>query len=269
MREGTVVVVTGAARGLGRAIAEGLAHGGAQVIAVCRPRGTAGEPPAAFGDGIVRFDADVGSEADCADLAAMALDTFGRIDVLVNNAAVSHEAFPRVHDTPFEEIGADAWRRVFEVNVTGAFLMTRAAVPGMVERGWGRVVNVSTSKASMLAAGALPYGPSKAALAAMSVGWARALDGTGVTVNEVLPGGPSGEREPQKHWFTSDTRLWPAEVMVPPIEWLASSASDGVTGRRFIARLWDPALPGADAAAKAGFPAGWPIEAHDSAAQPG
>ena len=268
MREGTVVVVTGAARGLGRAIADGLASHGALVIAVCRPRGADDEPPADFGDGVVRFDADVTREADCAALAAIALETHGRVDVLVNNAAVSHEAFPRFHDTPVEEIGADEWRRVFDVNVTGAFLMARATVPGMVERGWGRVVNISTSKASMLAAGALPYGPSKAALAAMSVGWARALEGTGVTVNELLPGGPTGERTTEKHWFTAKTRTWPAEMMVPPVRWLASSAADGVTGRRFIARLWDAALSGADAAARAGFPAGWPVETHDSAAQP-
>jgi 3-oxoacyl-[acyl-carrier protein] reductase len=268
VERGTVVVVTGAARGLGRALVEGLRASGAHVVGVCRPRpdGPAGDDPAA--GAYLRVDADVTSEDDCARVVAAAHDRFGRVDVLVNNAAIAHDPFPKHHDSRLEDVPADAWRRVLDVNVTGPFLMARAAVPGMVDRGWGRVINVSTSKSSMLAAGVLPYGPSKAAVEAMTVGWAAQLEADGVTVNEVLPGGATGPRTPEKHWFPEGLPTWPAEMMVPPVRWLASRAADGVTGRRFVARLWDAALPDDEAAARCGFPAGWPLEPHDFARRP-
>ena len=121
----------------------------------------------------------------------------------------------------------------------------------------------------MLSPGVLPYGPSKAALEAMTVGWAAQLDGTGVTVNEVLPGGASGERTPEKHWFPDDLPRWPAEIMVPPIRWLASTASDGVTGRRFVARLLDTApCPRTRPPPRPGFPAGRPLERTTSPSAP-
>jgi len=117
--------------------------------------------------------------------------------------------------------------------------MTRAAVPVMLEQGWGRVLNVSMNHATMRRRGFSPYGPSKAALESETVIWAQDLEGTGVTVNALLPGGPTltgmipdGVSAEVRH------RLLPPEVMVPPLLWLASPAADGVTGRRFNASAW-------------------------------
>jgi NAD(P)-dependent dehydrogenase (short-subunit alcohol dehydrogenase family) len=267
--EAKVVIVTGAARGLGRAIALGMLDVGARVVAVCRPRG-AGEAagPLADSASFLQLEADVTSELDCTRIAANALEHFGSVDVLVNNAAISHDPFPKMHDSQFTDVAADVWRRVIDVNVNGAFLMARATVPGMIARGWGRVINISTSQGSMLAKGVLPYGPSKAALEAMTVGWAAALANSGVTVNEVLPGGPTGPRTPQKHWWPEGSRSWPADMMVPPIRWLSSPASDGTTGRRFVARLWDASLTDTEAAGLSSFPAGWPLSPEDTARRP-
>jgi NAD(P)-dependent dehydrogenase (short-subunit alcohol dehydrogenase family) len=261
--EAKVVIVTGAARGLGRAMALGLADSGSRVVAVCRPRAAGERPADAFPDAVMRVDADVTSEADCDRVVAEAIARFGAVDVVVNNAAIAHEPFLKFRDSDFADIRPDDWRSVFDVNVHGAFLMTRAAVPHLVGRGWGRVVNISTSMSTMLAPGVLPYGPSKAALVAMTVGWSRHLAPRGVTVNELLPGGPTGHRDQPKHWRAKDAVPWPAEMLVPPIRWLASSSSDGVSGYRFVATSWDSTLPDAEAAAKARFPAGWELRPHD------
>lgn len=260
-----VVVVTGAARGLGRAIALGLAEAGLTVVAVCRPGGTA---PAASPPGGLVTEADVSDPLACDAVVRLALDRFGRLDALINNAAVAHADFPDMHETPPGEIAPDAWRRVIEANVNGTFFMSRAAAPALTAADRGRLVNLSTSKSSMLAPGVLPYGPSKAAVEAMTVGWARHFEGSGVTVNAVLPGGPAGERAADKHWWAPDARSWPASIVVPPIRWLLSPEADGFTGRRIVARLWDATLPGPEAAERASSPAGWPIGPDDTAQPP-
>ena len=267
--EQRVAIVTGAARGLGRAMALGLLESGLAVVAVCRPRSGGEEAVPPFPEGRwVRVDGDVTNPEDCARAVSTAQAAFGRVDVLVNNAAIAHDPFPKVHDTDFVDVEPEVWRRIVDVNVTGPFLMARAVVPHLVVQGWGRVVNLSTSRFTMLMAGVLPYGPTKAALGALTVGWSAHLAGTGVTVNEVLPGGPAGQNEAPKHWRRPGQRSWSAGVMVPPVRWLASEASDGVTGRRFVARLWDPSLPDAEAAAASGFPAGLPLNEEDYSREP-
>lgn len=259
-----VVVVTGAARGLGRAIVEGLADAGTRVVAVCRP----GSGLGLEGASILRVEADVTRAESCTVAVEEALGHFGSVDAVVNNAALSHADFPQMHETPINDITPDQWRRVIETNINGPFLMARAALPAMLEQGCGRIVNVSTSKGSMLAAGCLPYGPSKAALAAMTVGWARALSAHGITVNELLPGGPAGAPSADKHWWTADAPAWPASIMLAPLRWLLSAEAQTVTERRVIARLWDDSLPAAEASARASFPAGWPVDSYDVAVPP-
>jgi 3-oxoacyl-[acyl-carrier protein] reductase len=245
-------------------MAEGLAAEGTRVVALCRP----GSGLDIDGETMLRIETDVTNAESCASAVQAALDHFGSIDALVNNAALSHAEFPQMHETPIADIEPDQWRPVLDTNVNGAFLMTRAALPPMLARRRGRIVNVSTSKGSMLAAGFLPYGPSKAALAAMTVGWARALSSHGITVNELLPGGPAGPPAPDKHWWAPDAQAWPAAIMLSPLRWLLSADADGVTERRVIARLWDESLPVHEAAARASFPAGWEIGPHDVAAAP-
>ena len=148
----------------------------------------------------------------------------------------------------------DLWRRFFAVNVGGAFSMTRVVVPIFRKQKWGRVINVSTSILTMMRKGFVPYGPTKAALEAWSLILSKQLEGSGITVNVVLPGGPV------------DTIMVPGEdrsalispnVMSPPMLALFTEAGGKVTGQRFIAVEWDESL-GTDPATQTHAPAAWP-----------
>jgi NAD(P)-dependent dehydrogenase (short-subunit alcohol dehydrogenase family) len=241
---GRVAVVTGGGRGLGRAMTLGLAQAGAAVIATAAREHAeiervAAEAPAGR---VVPMLADVTREEDCAQVVATALDRFGRLDVLVNNAGRGMKYVSEnfmTEPTRFWETPPDVWRLVIDTNVVGPFLMARAAVPPMLAAGWGRIVNISMNAETMRRRGFSPYGPSKAALESETAIWAQDLDGTGVTVNALLPGGatltgmiPAGFPD-----HLRNTLLDPA-IMVPPLVWLASTTSDGITGRRFVANVW-------------------------------
>lgn len=155
--------------------------------------------------------------------------------------------------TRFWETDPGAWSRIVAVNLNGSFHMARAAVPGMIAQGGGKIVNISTSAQTMTRRGYAPYGPSKAALEAASLIWAQDLAGTGVSVNLYLPGGasdtaliPGGAGR-----AGADGMLLPASMMRRGIVWLCGPASDGVTGERYVARFWDDGAPAAEAAAAA------------------
>ena len=126
----------------------------------------------------------------------------------------------------------------------------------MMRQGWGRIVNVATSLGTMLNAGSPTYGPSKAALEALSAIMAKDLDGTGVTVNVPVPGGITNTPMVSESGFDRAKMIQP-EVMVPPLLWLVSDAAAKVTGRRFLGVHWDAALPPEQAAEKAGAPVTW------------
>jgi len=257
MTDKKVALVTGGARGIGLAIANGLAEAGHAVVVADFDRAVL--DAAAF-DGL-KLNGDVSAPADCERLIAETVAAHGALDVLVNNAGLGMGFIREDHfsePVPISEVTPEQWQTLFAVNIQGPFLMTRAATPGMVARGWGRVVNITTSFFTMLNEGFAPYGPTKAALEAASVIWSKEFDGTGVTVNVVVPGGPTDTRMvPTESGFPRDS-LIPVTAMVPPIRWLASPESDGVTGRRFIGSLWNADLPNAEAAAQAGAPAAWP-----------
>jgi NAD(P)-dependent dehydrogenase (short-subunit alcohol dehydrogenase family) len=259
---GRVAIVTGAGRGLGRAMTLGLARAGAAVVAtaarerseidrVANEAAEAGAP-----DRVAPIVADVTREADCARVVATALERFGRLDVLVNNAGRGMKYVSEnfmTEPTRFWETSPDTWRLVLDTNVIGPFLMARAAVPPMLAAGWGRIVNVSMNAETMRRRGFSPYGPSKAALESETIIWAQDLAGTGVTVNALLPGGATltGMIPSDFPDHLRSTLLDPA-IMVPPLIYLASNKSDGVTGRRFIAANWRADNPEAAAAG-----AGW------------
>jgi NAD(P)-dependent dehydrogenase (short-subunit alcohol dehydrogenase family) len=251
---GRVAVVTGGGRGLGRAMTLGLARAGVAVVATAaRERAeidsVAAEAPAGR---IVPMIADITREEDCARVVAAALEHFGRLDILVNNAGRGmryvSETF-MTEPTKFWQTAADAYRLVIETNVIGPFLMARAATLAMLSAGWGRIINISMNAETMRRRGFSPYGPSKAALESATIIWAQDLEGTGVTVNALLPGGatltgmiPASFPDQQR------AKLLDPAVMVPPLLWLASPRSDGVTGRRFIATQWCDDNPQAAAA---------------------
>jgi len=264
-----VALVTGGGRGIGRAmaLALALAEAGARVIvSAARETGeieaVAEEAERRFGERrIVPVLADVTREDDCVRLVAVATDRLGRLDVLINNAGRGMKYVSETFITEpsrFWDVAPETWRMVIDTNVVGPFLMARAAAPVMIGAGWGRIVNVSMNHETMRRRGFSPYGPSKAALESETIIWAQDLAGAGVTVNALLPGGatltgmiPAGVAPDIKAQF-----LDPA-IMGPPVVWLASERSDGVTGRRFVAARWRTDLAEAEAAAAAADMAGW------------
>lgn len=254
---GKAVIVTGASRGLGRVMADALVAAGADVVTTSRGP-AAGDGTGPSGRHIV---ADVSADADCARVAEAALDTFGRIDALFNNAALGMNTLNRGGSRPekFWDLTPADVERFLEINFLGLFRMTRAVVPHMIAAGRGQIVNLSTSLATMQRPGYSPYGPSKAAVEAATVAWAAELDGTGVGMNVLIPGGPS-----RTDMLTGDPgvnipdeKLLDPAIMGPPACWLASDAARGITGKRIVAARWRPDLPADEAAAVAAEPAGW------------
>jgi NAD(P)-dependent dehydrogenase (short-subunit alcohol dehydrogenase family) len=254
---GRVAIVTGGGRGLGRAMTLGLATAGASVIATAaRELGEIENLRAAAPDGkIVPVIADVTKEDDCARVMATAIERFGRLDILVNNAGRGMKYVSEHFMTEparFWETAPDIWRLIIDTNVVGPFLMARAAVPTMLAAGWGRIVNISMNTETMRRRGFSPYGPSKAALESETIIWAQDLAGSGVTVNALLPGGATlTGMIPKSFPDHLRSKLIDPAVMVPPLLWLASTKSDGVTGRRFVAAQWREDR--AEAAAAAGW----------------
>ena len=254
---GKVALVTGGARGIGAAIADGLLAVGARVAVLDLDA----EALAACPDSMLKVQANVARPEDCEVAVAQVRAKCGGLDVLINNAGIGMVTIREDHfERPVRlaEIEPEHWRRFFEVNCMGAFLMMRAAVRPMVEQGWGRVVNVTTSFFTMLNEGFAPYGPAKAALEAASAIWAKEFRDSGVTVNVLIPGGPTDTQMVPPSAPFARSEMIPPAAMAPPAQWLASPASDGVAGRRFVAGLWDPALPPEEAAAAASAPIAWP-----------
>ena len=264
--EGKVVVVTGAGRGIGRAISLALAAAGAKIAMLDIDddvlHAAAAEVEAVGGsERVLPLVADVTIADDAKAAATNTLARFGRLDVLVNDAVVGPERIGPTFLTDAEKFWSlddGLWRLMLEVNVFGPQLMARTLVPYMLEAGWGRIVNITTSLDTMYLAGAGAYGPSKAALEAHSRIMAHDLEETGVTANVLVPGGPVNTRMiPAASGIARDKLIQP-EIMQAPSVWLCSDDSDGINGMRFIAALWDPALPRAARIEKAGAPIAWP-----------
>jgi NAD(P)-dependent dehydrogenase (short-subunit alcohol dehydrogenase family) len=259
-----VAIVTGAAGGIGRAMVRGLLAAGIRVAGVDRDR----EPLAVLAananeesnaDDLLTIPTDLTSDSAAEEITKATRDRFGRIDILVNNAGIGPGAIrPDSWQRPlkFWEITPDQWRRFVAVHTTAPLALANAVVPNMMRQGWGRIVNVTTSLGTMLNAGSPTYGPSKAALEALSAIMSKDLDGTGVTVNVLVPGGITNTPMVSASGFDRAKMIQP-EVMVPPLLWLVSDAAGKVTGRRFLGVHWDPELPPEQAAEKAGAPVAW------------
>jgi NAD(P)-dependent dehydrogenase (short-subunit alcohol dehydrogenase family) len=259
-----VAIVTGAAGGIGRVMVGGLLGAGLRVAAVDRAAdGLAALADAARdrqqGAKLLTIEADLARDEAAAEIVAQTRGRFGKIDILVNNAGIGQATLRTDgwrRPIRFWEVGADDWRRFVAVHTTAPLLLAQAVLPGMVAAKWGRIVNVTTSLGTMIRAGLAPYGPSKAALEALSAIMAKDLEGTGVTVNVLVPGGVTNTGMVQNFGVDPREMIQP-EVMPPPLVWLVSDAAQGVTAQRFLAVHWDPALPPAAAAEAAGAPIAW------------
>jgi len=185
--DGKVVMVTGASRGLGRAIALAFAREGAALALCARGEAdleAAGASARGLGADILLVPADLRSERDVERFAALTLDHFGRVDALVNNASeLGPTPLPLLAD-----LSPAALASLLEVNVVAPLRLTQAVLGGMLLRGSGTIVNVSSDAAVTGYPGWGGYGASKAALDGLTRGWAAELEGTGVRVLSVDPG---------------------------------------------------------------------------------
>ena len=255
---GKVAIVTGGGRGMGQVMALALARAGALGVTV-----TSAQSPGeikAMAERIndetgrdcgLSVEADVADPGACARAVAETVDRFGSLHILINNAGKGMKGV-RAGSDPFWKNDTEGWLRLVDTNINGPFLMARAAAPHMVEGGWGRIINISKAGQTMIGPRNSPYGPSKAALDAMTMIWAQDMEGTGVTVNSLRPGGftdttfsrPGAIAEARE----VGRRVYEPDAMAAPATWLASDESAAYTGCRFDADKWDDTLPFDEAA---------------------
>jgi NAD(P)-dependent dehydrogenase (short-subunit alcohol dehydrogenase family) len=234
-----VAIVTGAGQGLGRAFARAFAEAGAISIVAeidkARGENTAHEIEEAGGKAMPVV-ADVGSEQSVDSMVHAVIAKFGRIDILVNNAAI----FSTLKMRPFTEIPLDEWERVLRVNITGTYLCCRAVAAPMKSRKWGRIINISSASITLGRPNYLHYTTSKSAIVGMSRSMARELGPSGITVNTILPGATFTEipretvTDAQKAQLIAMQCVPRAQTpvdLVSTVMFLASEGSSFVTGQ--------------------------------------
>lgn len=243
-RETDVVLITGAAQGIGRSYALAFARAGARVVVadIGDPAATVEEVRATGGNAI-GIVLDV-TQADQVDRAVSdALAAYGRVDVLVNNAAY----YGGLTLAPFDEISVEDWERSLRVNVTGVWLMCRAVAAPMRAQGSGRIINIASNVVFMGKPNFLHYVASKGAVWAMTNALSRELAGTGITVNCVAPGYTATpatlgmgtadqvtELERQIIDAQSVKRVLLPDDMVAAVQFLASPGAAMVTGQTIV-----------------------------------
>ena len=238
--KGRTALVTGGSRGLGKAMARGFAEHGADVMICSRSeeelKGAAAEIGEGLGGAVDYRVCDMSNREDTDALAAAALERFGTVDILINNAGVN---VPQ----PIDEVEDETWDRVIEINLTSIMRLTRALVPAMKEQKWGRIVHIS----SVLGVGSKParnaYSATKASLLGLAKASALDLGPFGITVNCIGPGPfltdmpMSLLSDAEKDEFSRATALgrWgqPRELAGPALL-LASEAGSYITGEMLL-----------------------------------
>ena len=264
-----VAIVTGGLRGLGKAMSLGLLRSGRNVVAVGHLAEDIAQMEKDAGDQGSRLEClvlDLRRPTACDELVRATERRFGPVGMLVNNAGLTFtytdpERFikgPR----KFWELSDEIVQNTMDTNYVVADQMTRRVTPGLVERGWGRIVNVTTKLDTMNRAGSVPYGPSKAALEMATEIWAKELAGTGVTVNIVNPGAGAntpGMAKEMRDWSATGKapRLVEPEEMVAPLLFVVSRDADKVNGYRFDANTWRTDIAPASSASQTGRRAGF------------
>jgi NAD(P)-dependent dehydrogenase (short-subunit alcohol dehydrogenase family) len=241
--DGVRVLITGATSGLGAAMAAALLDAGAVVAITARDPDrcarAAADLMARHGGRAVGVGLDVRDEAEVEDGVARVTDSLGGLDVLVNNAGIGMRSVnPRFLSEPqaFWHVSPQGFRDLVSTNLTGYFLMARAVVPRLLAAGGGRIINVTANHATMVRAGFVPYGPSRAGAEALSRIMAADLAGTTVTVNLLLPGGATASgMVPDEAPAEVRDRLLSADIMGPPIRWLCSPHARGIHDQRIVA----------------------------------
>ncbi len=240
--EGRVAVVTGAAQGIGAAFARGLAAEGAKVAVADLDSGAkVVDEITAAGGAAIDVPTDVSTEDGCEGMVAAALEAFGRLDILVNNAAI----FTAVERKPFDEIPLAEWDAVMAVNVRGVWLGCKAAVGPMRERNYGKIISICSGRIFKGAPFFLHYDASKAAVLGITRSLAREVGGHNICVNAIAPGSTMSENVLKRtNWSGGGpevTRLTRAikrdetpDDLVGACVFLASSDSDFITGQTLV-----------------------------------
>ena len=228
--KGKTALVTGASKGIGKAIALAFGEAGANVVATGRNQAEIFEVTATIstrGSNAIGVTADLGIESDIADLANSAVKEFGGVDILVNNAGIIQ---PRIQ---VKDLESDLWREILNVNLTGSFLITQKLLPGMIERGYGKIINISSIGGRKGGAGRSAYRVTKAGLISFTESLAAEVHEHGINVNAICPGGT--DTEGFREIFNTVGRsenpklMDPAEIAEVAL-FLASDASSAVTG---------------------------------------
>ena len=257
-----VVFLTGAAGGIGLAMTQSLLTAGHRVVAVDRDAKALerlAERHANAKDRLHPVLADLAKTDGCERAIVAARARFGAIEAVVNNAGIGMSSIRRDAEArapDIEELTPEIWDGFMAIFVRAPIILVRGALPDMKKRGFGRIINNTTSYVTMLRV--QPYGAAKAALESMSAVWAKELEGSGITVNVLVPGGPTDTP------LIADESGWPRDkmlrpdIMGAPTAWLISDEAKNFSGRRITAARWDTSLPPAEAAARASRAIGWP-----------